>query len=72
MSTGQARIKVKGSNHVFFDISNNNFGIIPGPDIDHDLGISSVAGLNPACESVLEPVVTVFNVGLQPEQFQRR
>ena len=67
VSTGQARIKVKGSNHVFFDISNNNFGIIPGSDIDHDLGISSVAGLNPgACESVLEPVVTVFNVGLQP------
>ena len=67
VSTGQARIKVKGSNHVFFDISNNNFGIIPGSDIDHDLGISNVAGLNPgACESVLDPVVTVFNVGLQP------
>lgn len=67
VSTGQARIKVKGSNHVFFDISNNNFGIIPGADIDHDLGISNVSGLNPgACESVLNPVVTVFNVGLQP------
>jgi len=67
VSTGQARIKVKGSNHVFFDISNNNFGITPGSDIDHDLGISGVAGLNPgACESVLNPVVTVFNVGLQP------
>lgn len=67
VSTGQARIKVKGSNHVFFDISNNNFGIIPGADIDHDLGISNVVGLNPgACESVLDPVVTVFNVGLQP------
>ena len=67
VSTGQARIKVKGSNHVFFDISNNNFGIIPGSDIDHDLGISNVSGLNPgACESVLDPVVTVFNVGLQP------
>ena len=67
VSTGQARIKVKGSNHVFFDISNNNFGIIPGADIDHDLGITNVSGLNPgACESVLNPVVTVFNVGLQP------
>ena len=67
VSTGQARIKVKGSNHVFFDISNNNFGIIPGSDIDHDLGISNVSGLNPgACESVLDPVVTVFNVGSQP------
>ena len=67
VSTGQARIKVKGSNHVFFDISNNNFGIIPGADIDHDLAISNVAGLNPgACESVLAPVVTVFNLGLQP------
>ena len=67
VSTGQARIKVKGSNHVFFDISNNNFGIIPGADIDHDLGISNVVGLNPeACESVLDPIVTVFNAGLQP------
>ena len=67
VSTGQARIKVKGSNHVFFDISNNNFGIIPGSDIDHDLGISGVDGLNPgACESVLDPVVTVLNLGLQP------
>ena len=67
VSTGQARIKVKGSNHVFFDISNNNFGITPGSDIYHDLGISNVSGLNPGeCESVLDPVVTVVNLGLQP------
>jgi len=30
LSTSQARIKVKGSNHVFFDISNGNFTIEPG------------------------------------------
>ena len=36
VSTGQARIKVKGSNHVFFDISNNNFGIEACTDNDND------------------------------------
>ena len=66
VSTGQARVKVKGSNHVFFDISNGNFGISPGADIDFDLGISNVSGLSPgACESVLNPEVTVVNVGVQ-------
>ena len=67
LTTSQARVKVKASNNVFFDISNANFSITPGAgNIDYDLALVSVQGLNPGpCESVLEPVVTVFNVGQQ-------
>lgn len=67
VSTGAARIKVKASDNVFFDISNANFAITPGAgDIDYDLGIVQVTGLTPeACESVLDPVFTVFNGGQQ-------
>ena len=39
VSTGLARIKVKGSNHVFFDISNNNFGIVACTDDNDGDGI---------------------------------
>ena len=65
VTTSQARIKVKASNNVFFDISNGNFSITPGAgNIDYDLAIVSVQGLNPGpCENVLDPKVTVFNVG---------
>jgi len=67
VTTSQARIKVKASNNVFFDISNANFSITPGAGgVDYDLAIVSVQGLNPGvCESVLNPQVTVFNVGEQ-------
>ena len=67
VTTSQARIKVKASNNVFFDISNANFSITPGAgDIDYDLAIASAQGLNPGiCESVLNPQVTVFNLGQQ-------
>ena len=67
VTTSQARIKVKASNNVFFDISNANFSITPGAgDMDYDLAIVSVQGLNPGvCESVLNPQVTVFNLGQQ-------
>ena len=67
LTTSQARIKVKASSNVFFDISNANFSITPGAgNIDYDLALVSVQGLNPGpCENVLEPVVTVFNVGQQ-------
>ena len=67
VTTSQARLKVKASNNVFFDISNANFSITPGAgDIDYDLAIVTVQGLEPgACESVLNPSVTVFNVGQQ-------
>ena len=47
VTTSQARIKVKASNNVFFDISNANFSITPGAgDIDYDLAIASAQGLN--------------------------
>ena len=46
LPTSQARIKVKASNNVFFDINNANFGITPGVDIDDDLAILSLQGLN--------------------------
>ena len=67
VTTSQARIKVKASNNVFFDISNANFSITPGAgDIDYDLAIVSVQGLeSESCESVLNPRVSVFNVGQQ-------
>ena len=68
VTTSLARVKVKASNNVFFDISNANFSITPGAgDIDYDLAIVSVQGLTPGpCESVLDPKVTVFNVGQLP------
>ena len=66
ISTSNARIKVKASNNVFFDISNGNFGIEQGPSIDYDLAISSIQGLDPdACVSTVAPVVVVTNLGLQ-------
>ena len=45
VTTSQARIKVKASNNVFFDISNANFSITPGAGgVDYDLAIVSVSG----------------------------
>jgi PKD repeat protein len=32
-TTNQARVMVKGHNHVFYDISNVNFTIVPGPPV---------------------------------------
>ena len=57
----------QGEQQRVFDISNTNFSITPGAgDIDYDLAIVYVQGLEPgACESVLNPSVTVFNVGQQ-------
>ena len=66
ISTSNARIKVKASNNVFFDISNGNFSIEQGASIDYDLAISSIQGLDPdACVSSVAPVVVVTNSGLQ-------
>ncbi len=37
--TGQARVMVRGRGNVFFDISNNDFSIVPEPDEDYDFFI---------------------------------
>ena len=66
ISTSNARIKVKASNNIFFDISNGDFSIEQGPSIDYDLAISSIQGLDPdACVGIVAPAVEVTNLGLQ-------
>ena len=67
VSTSNARIKVKASNNIFFDISNGNFSIEPGISLDYDLAVTSIQGLDAgACgSSTLDPVVVVTNLGLQ-------
>ena len=67
VSTSNARIKVKASNNIFFDISNGNFTIEPGISLDYDLAVTSIQGLDAgACgSSTLDPVVVVTNLGLQ-------
>ncbi len=62
-----ARIKVKGSNNIFFDISNTNFTIGPATGAnDYDPGITNIA--SPAgdyCASTVTPEITVTNWGAQ-------
>ena len=67
VSTSNARIKVKASNNIFFDISNGNFTIQPGISVDYDLAVTNIQGLDAgACGSgTLDPAVVVTNLGLQ-------
>ena len=67
VSTSNARIKVKASNNIFFDISNGNFTIQPGISVDYDLAVTNIQGLDAgACGSgTLDPVVVVTNLGIQ-------
>ena len=67
VSTSNARIKVKASNNIFFDISNGNFTIQPGISVDYDLAVTNIQGLDAgACGSgTLDPTVVVTNLGIQ-------
>jgi hypothetical protein len=65
--TSTARIKVKASNNIFFDISNTNFIVGPSAGAnDYDAGITNIAA--PAgdyCSSSVSPEVTIINFGIQ-------
>ena len=66
LSTSNARIKVKASNNVFFDISNENFSIELGPLVNHDLAITGFQDLDlEVCQGVFDPTIRVTNFGVQ-------
>jgi hypothetical protein len=64
--TTTARIKVKASNSIFFDISNQNFTIGPATGTnDLDPGITAVnAPSGSYCTTTIDPEVVVTNFGL--------
>ena len=66
LATTSARIKVKGSGSIFFDISDGNFVIDPNLNpVNNDLGISNLTGLpSGGCGGTLDPAVTITNFGL--------
>src|SRR5690606_17648069 len=64
ISTINARIKVKASNNVFFDISNSDFTIVPGVAVDYDMSLVSIdqpSGI--ICATEIEPEITIQNMG---------
>ncbi len=68
VSTGQARVKVKCSTNVFFDISNTNFtiGVNPGPVVVTDAATSlgqTGATLNGTVSSNGSATTVTFNYG---------
>jgi hypothetical protein len=66
IATSSARIKIKASGSIFFDISDGNFMIDPTLNpVELDLGIGNLQGIpSGGCGSNLAPTVTVTNYGL--------
>lgn len=64
--TSTARVKVKASNNVFFDISNTNFTIGPAaPSVDVDAAVFGVlAPSGDICGATAAPVVEIGNLGI--------
>jgi hypothetical protein len=66
ISTNQARVKVKAANNIFFDISNQNFTIIPGATNNFDISLSTInAPTETICSTTFAPQITVTNLGIQ-------
>jgi hypothetical protein len=65
--TSTARLKIKGSDHVFFDISDANFSVTPAADPEpYDAEVSSLNGFSSeVCGVAISPSITVTNVGIE-------
>ncbi|NEN23585.1 hypothetical protein G3O08_08735 [Cryomorpha ignava] len=64
VSTGDARIKVKASNNIFFDISNQDFTISLGASNDYDVALQAILEPSGAiCTNEISPVITFINLG---------
>ena len=65
--TSTARIKVKASNSIFFDISNTNFNIGPAVGAnDYDAGIAAInSPVGSYCGTSVDPEVVITNYGTQ-------
>jgi hypothetical protein len=64
ISTTQARVKVKASNNIFFDISNQNFTIQLGTSLDYDAALISInSPTGDLCETTFTPEITIQNLG---------
>ena len=65
--TANARIKIKGASHVFFDISNGNFTIEEASNpVPYDAMVNNIIGVNPeTCGTAIAPSVEIINVGTE-------